>query len=176
MITKEKKSKQLAELTESFKSAKAVFFTEYKGLTVAELAKLRTSLKEVNGLYKVAKNTLCKIASKGTPSEQAKDILAGPTGIAFAFSDPVAVAKKTLEFASKNDKFKLKSGIVDGKLCTAEDIDAISKLPSREVLLSMLAGVMNAPATKLAVGLNATIARFAYALEALRAKKEASSN
>ena len=171
LITKEKKSQQLAELNEKLSRSKAVVFTEYKGLTVAQIATLRRSMKEAGAEYKVFKNTLVKIAAKGTPYEAAEDILIGPTGIAFGYDDPVAAAKKVLEFAGKNDKLKVKSGIIDGKLYSTEEIKAVSKLPSKTVLLSMLAGVFQAPATKLAVALNATVAQLAFALEAAKNKK-----
>ena len=171
MITKEKKSKQTTELTEKFSRSKAVVFTEYKGLTVAEIANLRKLLKEANAEYKVAKNTLISIAVKGTPVEAAKDFFVGPTAVAFAFDDPVAAAKKLLEYSEKNDKLKIKSGVVEGKLVSYDELKALSKLPPRNILLGIMAGAFQAPATKLACALNATIAQFAYALEAVKNKK-----
>ncbi|MBI3592311.1 MAG: 50S ribosomal protein L10 [Nitrospirae bacterium] len=171
MITKEKKSQQITELTERFSRSKAVVFTEYKGLTVAEIAELRKLLKEVGAEYKVAKNTLVNIAAKGTPIESAKDFFIGPTGIAFGFDDPIAAAKKLLEYAAKNDKLKVKSGVVDGRFCSVDEIKAMSKLPPRNVLLSMMAGTFQAPLSKLAGALNATVTQFAYALESLKNKK-----
>jgi len=173
LITKKKKSQQLAELNEKLSRSKAVVFTEYKGLTVAQIAELRKSLKETGAEYKVFKNTIVTIAAKGTAYESAKELFIGPTGLAFGYDDPVAAAKKVLEFAGKNDKFKVKSGVIDGKLYSTEEIKAVSKLPSRPVLLSMLAGVFQAPAAKLAGALNATVAQLAYALEAAKNKKTA---
>lgn len=171
LITKEKKSQQIAELSERFSRSKAVLFTEYKGLTVADIAELRRLLKEAGAEYKVVKNTLIDIAAKGTPIESAKDFFVGPTGIAFGFDDPVAAAKKVLEYSGKNDKFKLKSGVIEGRFFSFDEIKAMSKLPSRNVLLSMMAGTFQAPMSKLACALNATLAQFAYALEALKNKK-----
>ncbi|HMK60944.1 MAG TPA: 50S ribosomal protein L10 [Dissulfurispiraceae bacterium] len=170
-MTKERKSKQLEELTEKLSKSKAIVFTEYKGLTVAQIAELRRSLKEAGAEYKVFKNTLISIAAKGTPYEAAKDVMNGPTGLAFGYDDPVAAAKKVLEFAGKNDKFKVKSGVIEGKLYSTDEIKAVSQLPSKTVLLSMLAGAFQAPASKLAAALNATVAQFAYALEAAKNKK-----
>ncbi len=151
--------------------SKAVVFTEYKGLTVAQISELRKSLKEAGAEYKVFKNTLVSIAAKGTPYESAKSVLSGPTGLAFGYDDPIAAAKKVLEFAGKNDKFKVKSGVIEGKLYSTDEIKEVSKLPSKTVLLSILAGTFQAPAVKLARALNATIAQFAYALEAVKNKK-----
>lgn len=173
MITKEKKSKQIAELTERFARSKAVVFTEYKGLTVEEMAALRTLLKEAGAEYKIAKNTLINIAVKDTPIEAAKAFFVGPTGVAFGFDDPVAAAKKVLEYSGKNDKLKIKSGIVEGKLMSPDELKALSKLPSRNVLLGMMAGTFQAPAAKLAGDLYATVAQLAYALEAVKNKKSA---
>jgi large subunit ribosomal protein L10 len=151
--------------------SKAVVFTEYKGLTVAQIADLRKSLKEAGAEYKVFKNTLVTIAAAGTPYESAKSVFVGPTGLAFGYDDPVAAAKKVLEFAAKNDKFKVKSGVIEGKLYSTDEIKEVSKLPSKIVLLSMLAGTFQAPATKLAGLLNATVVQLAYALEAVKNKK-----
>ncbi len=116
----------------------------------------------------MVKNTLIRIASKGTPVEVAEEVFVGPTGIAFGFDDPIATAKKVIEYAEKNDKFKLKSGVIEGKLCSISDLKAIAKLPPRGVLLSVLAGTLQAPLAKLAGVLNATVARFGHALEALK--------
>jgi large subunit ribosomal protein L10 len=132
---------------------------------------LRKLLREVGAEYKVAKNTLVTIAAKGTSIEAAKDSFTGPTGLAFGFDDPIAAAKKILEYSGKNDKFKVKSGIVEGRFCSFDELKAMSKLPPRNILLSMMAGAFQAPASKLAGALNATLSQFAYALEALKTKK-----
>ncbi|MCL4536573.1 MAG: 50S ribosomal protein L10 [Nitrospirae bacterium] len=161
----------MAELSERFSRSKAVVLTEYKGLTVSEIAELRKILKEVGAEYKVVKNTLSSIAAKGTPAEPATDLFVGPIGITFGFEDPIAAAKKVLEYAGKNDKFKVRSGVIEGRLCSVDDIKAMSKLPPKNVLLGILAGTMQAPMSKLAGALNATLSQFAYALEALKNKK-----
>lgn len=148
-------------------------FTEYKGLTVAEISELRKTLKEAGAEYKVAKNTLVNIAAKGTPVEAAKDSFVGPTGIAFGFDDPIAATKKILEYAGKNDKLKVKTGVVDGRLFSQDELKALAKLPPKNVLLSMMAGAFQAPTTKLAGLLNATVTQLAYALNALKEKKTA---
>ncbi len=140
-------------------------------MTVAEISDLRRLLKEAGAEYKVAKNTLVEIAAKGTPVESAKDSFSGPTGVAFGFDDPVAVAKKVLEYADKNEKLKVKSGVVEGRFCSVVELKAMSKLPPRNILLGIMAGTFQAPATKLAVALSATLSQFGYALEALKNKK-----
>lgn len=172
--TKEKKSQQIAELSERFASSKAIMLTEYKGLKVTEMAELRRFLKEVGAEYKVVKNTMSSIAARGTPAEPVAGLFVGPTGIAFGLDDPIAAVRKLLEYAGKNDKLKVKSGIIEGMLCSADDIKAISKLPPRNVLLSILLGALQSPMSKLAGALNATLSQFAYALEALKNKKSMS--
>jgi large subunit ribosomal protein L10 len=132
---------------------------------------LRRLLKGSGAEYKVIKNTLINIAAKGTPFESAKESFTGTTGIAFGFDDAVEVAKKVLEYSGKNDKLKIKSGVIEGKLYFVDEIKAISTLPPKNVLLGIMAGAMQSPASKLAGVLNAAIAQLAYALEALKTKK-----
>lgn len=131
-------------------------------------------MKEVDAEYKVVKNTLINIAAKGTPAESAKSFFNGPTGIAFGYGDPISMAKKVLGFSIENNKFKIKSGIVEGQLYSVEEIKAVSALPPRKTLLGILGGALQSPSTKLAVTLSATINQFAYALESLKNKKEQS--
>lgn len=171
LVTKEKKSRQVSDLTEKFSKAKAIVLTDFKGLTVAEVSSLRTALKSEGSEYKVVKNTLALIASKGTAAEKASEYFTGPTGVAFGYEDSVKAIKKLLEFADKNDKLKVKAAIVDGSLVGPQDLKAISKLPSREVLLGMLAGALQAPMSKLAAAFNAPITKLLYSLEALKNKK-----
>lgn len=132
---------------------------------------MRKTLKEAGAEYKIAKNTLINIAAQGTPVEAAKEFFVGPTGVAFGFDDPVAAAKKVLEYSEKNEKLKVKSGIVEGKLFSFDELKSLSKLPPRNVLLSVMAGTFQAPMSKLAGVLYATVAQFAYALEAVKNKK-----
>ncbi|MFQ3574020.1 MAG: 50S ribosomal protein L10 [Thermodesulfovibrionales bacterium] len=172
LITKEKKSRQVAELSEKLSRSKAIIITDYKGLTVAEISDLRNSLKTVGGEYKVVKNTLALRASKGTPVEKTGEFFMGTTAIAFSYEDSIGVTKKLLEFADKNEKLKIKSAIFEGAVINHQDLKAISKLPPRNVLLGMLAGTINAPVAKLACAFSAPITKFMYLLEALKNKKE----
>ncbi|MCX8026899.1 MAG: 50S ribosomal protein L10 [Thermodesulfovibrionales bacterium] len=172
LVTKEKKSRQVAELSDRFSRSKAIVITDYKGLTVAEISELRNSLKTVGGEYKVVKNTLALRASKGTPAEKTQEFFIGTTAVAFGYDDSIGVAKKILEFADKNEKLKIKSAVFEGSLISHQDLKAISKLPPRNVLLSVLAGTMNAPVSKLAAAFSAPITKFMYLLEALKNKKE----
>jgi len=148
-----------------------VVLTDYKGLTVAELFELRRLLRGAGIDYKVVKNTLAKAASAETNVSAIGGSLKGPVGLAIGYADPVQVAKKVLEYSKKNNKLKVNGGVVEGKLCNAEDIKSIAALPPKEILLSMLAGVFNAPLSKMAGALSATVSSFAYAVKALETKK-----
>ena len=173
-LNKEEKIRVVSELQEKFAKAKGVVFTDYRGLNVEEITELRNSLRSDELEYKVIKNTLAKKAAEGTSVDVAKDILVGPIGVAIGYDDPVLLVKKVLAFNKDNDKLEIKGGIVEGVVCDVKQMTAISKLPSREVQLAMLAGAMNAPATNFAGLLNATVTQFAYALEALKNKKNES--
>jgi large subunit ribosomal protein L10 len=148
-----------------------VVFTDYKGMTVAELTELRRLLKKSSLDYRVVKNTLAKIAAKDTEVAAAENVFRGPVGIAIGYDDPVLVVKKVLEFTKTNEKIQVKGAVVEGRLCEPGEVKEIAELPSREVLLSMLAGAFQAPASKMAGALSATVSSFAYALRALQNKK-----
>lgn len=159
-------------LRERFQRAKGVVFTNYKGLTVKEISEMRRSLHEAQIEYKVVKNTLARIASKDTPLEVASEFFTGPVGLAIGYDDPVIVAKKVLEYAKGNEKFGITGGVVEGRLVDEATLKTVAKLPPREVQLAMLAGAFASPLTKMASLLQATVQRFGYALNALKAKKE----
>jgi large subunit ribosomal protein L10 len=142
-------------------------------MTVAELNELRTSLRELGVEYKVVKNTLARIASDGTPIGVARERFKGPVGVALGYDDPVKAAQGMVKFAGKNDKLVLTAAVVEGQLVEAGAIKAIAALPPRPVLLSVLAGAMNAPMSKMAAAFQATVSSFGYALKALEAKKQA---
>ena len=150
-----------------------MILTDYKGMTVAELSALRRVLRSADMDYRIVKNTLARIASQDTPISVAKDAFKGPVAIAIGYKDPMMTAKKVVEFSKKNEKLKLSGGVIEGRLYNVSEVKAIAALPSREVLLSMLAGVFQAPSSKMAAALAATVSSFAYAMTALKTKKEA---
>lgn len=170
-LKKEEKTRIVSELQEKFAKATGIVFTNYRGLNVEELTVLRNSLRAAAVEYKVAKNTLIKIAAKGTPVDAAKDIFSGPIGIAIGYDDPVLIVKKVLAFSKDNEKLEIKGGVVEGGVCTPVQLKAISELPPREVQLAMLVGAMQSPLSKMAGLLNSTLTQFMYAMEALKNKK-----
>jgi large subunit ribosomal protein L10 len=161
----------ISDLKEKFSRAKAVVFADFTGMTVAETTEFRRLLKNSSLDYRVVKNTLAKIASADTEVGTAADMFQGPVGVAIGYDDPVLVVKKVLEYTKANEKLRVKGAVVEGKLCDQKEIKEIADLPTREMLLSMLAAAMQAPATKMAGTLAATVNGFAYALEALKSQK-----
>jgi len=170
-LKREEKEQLISKLKDEFHKAKVLIFTDYRGLTVAELSELRRLLRTGDIRYRVIKNTLAVLASVDTPVSVAKDSFNGPVGVVFGYDDPVLTAKKVLEYSKKNEKLKISSGIIEGRFYKTDDIRAVAELPPKEVLLSMVACLLNSPLSKLAAALSATINNIAYAIEALKNKK-----
>jgi len=172
-LNKQSKEALVAEFAEKLKETKAAFLADYRGLDVDQANDLRNKLREVGVEYRVVKNTLLRLASKGTDAACLDEFLNGPTAIALVDDDPVAPAKALVEFAKKNEVFELKAGMLDGKLLDINSIKALSDLPSREQLLAKMLGSMSAPATNF-VGVMAAIPRsFVQVLAAIKDQKEA---
>ncbi len=150
--------------------------TDYKGMTVAEMTEFRDALREASVEYRVVKNTLARIAVADTPVRAVGESLAGPVGIAIGYDDAVGVARAVLDYAKKNEKLTVRSGVIEGAFCDLDRLRAISNLPPREVMLGMLAGGLQGPAAKMARLLSATVARMGYALDALREKRAQGSD
>jgi len=140
-------------------------------MTVGEISELRRLLRDHNLEYKVVKNTLAKIASAQTPVSTARDSFTGPVGIALSYDDSIAALKKVFEYSAKNDKLKVKGGIIEGAFYATDDLKAYSAIPPREILLSMFAAGLQSPLSKLAGALHATMCKFLYVLEAVKTKK-----
>lgn len=154
--------------------AKAIAVAEYRGLTVADMTKLRVNARKADVYLRVVKNTLVRRAVAGSEFECITDKVVGP--LAFAASkDPVAVAKVFSDFAKDNEKFVIKAGAMGGKLMAVAEIQALAKLPSRDVLLSILMSVMNGTTTKFVRTLNEVPSRFVRTLAAVRDAKAAAA-
>ncbi len=168
------KEASVAELTNLFESSTAVLLTEYRGLTVAQLKTLRTSISE-DASYAVVKNTLTKIAANNAGISSFDDELAGPSAIAFVHGDPVAVAKALRDFAKANPLLVVKGGYFDGKPLTAEEVGKLADLESREVLLAKLAGAFKASLFGAAYLFNAPLSKAVRTVDALREKQESAA-
>jgi len=148
-VNRDQKTALIAELAERLASASLGVVTEYRGLTVAQMNKLRRELEGAGASYRVTKNTLTRRAIKETAFERLEQLLRGPTGLVTAAKDPVAVAKILVRFAELNDKLKISGGVLDGETLPASSVSALAKLPSREVLIGQLLGLLQAPASQL---------------------------
>jgi large subunit ribosomal protein L10 len=163
----------VAELTERFKGSNGAVLTEYRGLTVAQLAELRKTLGG-NATFAVVKNTLTKIAvTEAGFDKQLSPLLNGPSAVAFVDGDVVEAAKGLRDFAKANPLLVIKGGVLDGKAINATEIIKLADLEPREVLLAKLAGAMKASLAGAAATFNALPVQMAQLAEALRVKREA---
>ncbi|MBJ6801775.1 50S ribosomal protein L10 [Geomonas propionica] len=173
-MNKENKQELVAEMHDKLQRAQAVFLADFRGMNVGQATELRNELRKANAEYKVVKNTLLEIASKGTDKEGLSQYYAGPTAIALCYDDPVAAAKVLSRFNKENtNPFTLKAGVLTGKTINVADIQALADLPSREVLLAKMLGSMQAPASNFVRVLAAVPGGFVRALEQIRVQKAA---
>ena len=164
------KATAVADIAEQFKDSTATLITEYRGLTVANLAELRRSLAG-SATYTVAKNTLIKRAASDAGIEGLDELFAGPTAIAFVRGEPVDAAKAIKTFAKDNKALVIKGGYMDGHPLTVSEIERIADLESREVLLAKLAGAMKGNLAKAAGLFAAPASQMARLAAALQEKK-----
>jgi large subunit ribosomal protein L10 len=163
----------VAEITAKFARADAAILTEYRGMSVANMASLRRQLRANGGEWKVYKNTLARLAASEAGSEELVAQLAGPTAIAFVNGDVAAVAKSLRDFAKTQPRLIVKGGVMGGKVVSAKDVETLADLPSRATVLAMPAGAFQAPLVKTAGLLQALPRNFAYGLKALIDQKSA---
>ena len=159
-------------LRDKLENSRASVLTDYRGLTVEEMNDLRRKLREENIEFKVAKNTLTRIAAKEVGLEDINQYLEGPTAIAFGVDDPVVPAKILSQFAKDHKALEIKAGVLEGEVIALERVKALADLPSKEQLLGQIANAMQAPISNLVNVLQAPIRDLAMVVEALRGKKE----
>ena len=159
------------ELADKFRESNAVIVTEYRGLSVPDLAELRDSIRGA-ATYTVAKNTLTALAAKEAGVEGLDDYFTGPTAIAFITGDPVEAAKGLRNFSKEHDALVIKGGILEGEAISTEEITKLASLESREVLLAKAAGAFKASLFGAAYMFQAPLSQAARAVDALRAKQE----
>jgi large subunit ribosomal protein L10 len=162
------------EVRERLSGADASVVTEYRGLSVTEMADLRRSLAAAGGDYKIFKNTLVRLAVAGSPHEPIRDLLTGPTAIAFVHGDVSAVAKALRDFGRGSPHLVIKGGILDGGVLSPAQLAVLAELPSREALLAQIAGAIAAPLTQMAGLLNALPQNLAYGISAVVEQRRAS--
>src|SRR3982751_1180227 len=156
MKSRETKQKDLEAVTQSLQSAKSAMVVSFSKLTVNKDQEFRNSLREAGAEYRVVKNTLARIAVKGTDFEQATESFKGVTAVAWTENDPVVLSKAISKFMKDNaETYSFKSGIVDGRLVDFKQVESIASLPSKEELISKLLFVINAQAQRLVTVINA---------------------
>ncbi|MFF5520704.1 MULTISPECIES: 50S ribosomal protein L10 [Streptomyces] len=159
------------EMRDKFRNSNGAVITAYTGLTVAQLQQLRRSLGE-NAQYRVAKNTLTKIAANEAGINAIDDLFTGSSAVAFVTGDPVEAAKGLRDFAKDNPSLVIKGGVLDGKVLSADEIKKLADLESREVLLSKLAGAMKGKQSQAASVFQALPSKLVRTVDALRAKQD----
>lgn len=148
-MDRSEKEQLVSSLREGLLESSLVVVSHQTGLTVAQVSDLRRKMREAGAQFRVAKNTLARLAVAGTENEGITPLLSGPTTLAYS-KDPVAAAKISVKFANDNDKFNVIGGILDGKLLDAKDIETLSKLPSIDELRAKIIGIISTPATRVA--------------------------
>lgn len=171
-MNREEKATAVAALHDRFKQATVTLLANAQGLSVAKMQQLRRALKQAGGEYKVTKNRFAQRAVKDTAYAKLDKLLEGPTGLVFGYADPVAVAKVLVRFAEENDRLSIKAGVLGNEIIEPATVTALATLPSREVLLAKLLGVMQAPAVQLLRTINEPGARMARLLDGVRARLE----
>jgi large subunit ribosomal protein L10 len=154
-VSKAKKIEQVTELNQDIAQAKTAILATFKGLKAAQSEDLRKTVRSAGARYQVVKNTLAERAAQGTPLEPVFKGLTGVTSIAYTTADPVALAKALQKYAKDNPEFTFKAGVVEGRVISIKEIEALATMPSREEIMSKLLFLINAPAQRLVTAINA---------------------
>ena len=170
-MNKTERQETVESLTEQFRASPNLYVTDFTGLNVLRMTEFRRRLRSAGVTYVVVKNTLAQRALAANQVTGLDDHLAGPTGLVLAGQDPIVAAKVLTDFAKEFEKPAIKIALVDGKMVTADQVLRLATLPTKDVLLSQLAGVMQAPLAQLAGVMNGMLYQVVGALEALRAQR-----
>ncbi|HYE76164.1 MAG TPA: 50S ribosomal protein L10 [Blastocatellia bacterium] len=173
MKTRQQKQEELEELRRELQTTPHALVVGFQGLAVAKDWDLRKQLREANLGYRVVKNTLAQRAVVGTPLEGLSEQFKGSSAIAYSQNDPVTLAKVLTKFSRENPVFTFKAGVVEGRVISVKDLDAIASLPSKEELISKIMFLVNAQAQRLAVTLNGVARNLAVVLGEVAKQKEA---
>jgi large subunit ribosomal protein L10 len=171
-MNRDQKAVAIAEIASNIDESDAIFAVDYRGITVAQVAELRATLRQSDATFKVVKNSLTERAADQVGAESLKEFLAGPTALTFVRGDVATAAKVVADYARTTQLLPFKGGLMEGNTLDVEQIRSLSKLPSREVLYSQLVGVVASPIGGLVRSLNALIGGLAVALGQVNAKKE----
>src|ERR671928_210862 len=171
-MNREQKAAAVAEIAGQLKESEAVFAVDYRGISVPQAAELRVRLRDADATFRVVKNTLTERAADEAGAESLKSLLVGPTALTFVRGDAALAAKAIATFNRETQLLTFKGGMLDGDALDAEQILAISRLPTRDVLYGQLVGIVASPITGLARTLNALLSGVAIALNEVLGKKE----
>ena len=173
MTTKAFKNEKIEQFKKSFENAKVAVVTDYRGYSVEEITELRRSLQKQECDYTVTKNTLCKIAAKGTSFEPIESILKGPSAIAFGFGDEVQAAKIVSKFIKDNKKGEIIGAVLDGNVLSADEAKKLANLPTKEELYAKILGSINSPASGIVYSINGVMSALVRAVDAVAKTKKA---
>ncbi|HHW07871.1 MAG TPA: 50S ribosomal protein L10 [Clostridia bacterium] len=168
---RQKKEQIVAEIREKMENSSAIVLTDYRGLNVGQVTKMRADLRKAGVEFKVLKNTLTRLAARETGLEGLEPYLEGPTALAFSKDDPTAPAKILMKYAKEFKTLEIKAGVVEGKVIDPAGVKALADLPSREELLAQVLRGMQSPLAGFAGALNGLLRNFVCVLDAVRQKK-----
>jgi large subunit ribosomal protein L10 len=172
---REAKATKVTAVQEKFMAAKMTIVTEYRGLTVAQMTRLRREIRQASGEYQVIKNTLVRRALKDTTYGSLDRLLKGPTGWIFGYADPIALSKVLLKFVEENEKLTIKGGLFEGEFMDQAKVKVLAQMPSRPELQSKLLALMQAPAAQLLRLMQEPASRMVRLMESVRKQKESQS-
>lgn len=170
-MNREQKAAAVAEIAGQIKESDAVFAVDYRGISVTQAATVRAQLRDADATFRIVKNSLTERAADDAGMEQLKELLTGPTALMFVRGDAASAAKAIATFNKETSLLQFKGGVMNGEALAIDQIQAIAKLPSREVLYGQLVGIVAAPLTGLARGLGGLLGGLAVALGQLAEKK-----
>jgi large subunit ribosomal protein L10 len=165
------KAETVSAVRQRLKSAKMAIVTEYRGLSVAQMTRLRREIRQASGEYQVIKNTLVRRALQDTAFRELEKLLEGPNGWVFAYDDPVVLSKALIKFADDHDKLAIKGGMFEGQFMDTTGVKVLSQMPSKPELQAKLLALINAPATQLVRLIQEPGARVVRLIESLRKAK-----
>ena len=172
MIGKEAKAEKVVALHNKFAGVKGAVLSDFRGLTVQQMAELRNQLREVAVELQVVKNTLAKRALEDTPLVPLGEYFSGPTAVALTANDVMAMAKVLTEYAKKEPKFDIRVGFIEGQVLSSQQITAVADLPPREVLLGRMLASVQSPLSGLVGVLQGMLRQLLYVLTAVKEAKE----
>lgn len=170
-MKREDKEVLVNRLHDELGQSQAVFVTDYKGLNVEKLTQLRKNIRDSGGKYQVVKNTLLNRAAQDTPAAVLDESFSGPTAIAIAPGDPVAIAKALVNFAKDNEQLGIQAAVLGSRFLDGSGVQALARMPGRDVLLAQMLGSLNAPVSNFVGVFAAVLRQLVYVLKAVEDQK-----